>query len=132
VIHHVSIRTRDLARVEEFYRVLGFQPEIRFSTGPRAAAWLVGPHGRIELIDIADPAMDAAMDTDVSGEPERLGYNHLALEVADLDELLERLRGAQAGEVEAPSARQLAGRTYRVAFVRDPEGVLLELIEPSP
>ena len=57
------------------------------------------------------------------------GYNHVALTVEDLDGTLERL--AESGiEPEKPPYRP-GGRTTgsRIAFVRDPDGYRIELIE---
>lgn len=124
MIHHVSIRTRDLTVVENFYGVLGFVPEVRFMMGPQPAVWLTGPHGRIELIETTDLPVEPAQL-----ESTRLGYYHLALQVTQLDELLEQLRESGARDVQTPAVRSLSGQHYRVVFLRDPEGVLVELIE---
>jgi predicted enzyme related to lactoylglutathione lyase len=57
-------------------------------------------------------------------------FTHLALQVADLDAAFERLTSeCGAGQVSSPAPGVTAGMRY--AYVHDPEGNLLELIETS-
>lgn len=128
-MHHVSIRTRDLAAAEAFYRTLGFVAEARFTVGgQRPACWLTGAHGRLELIQVAS---DRALCDGVT-YPDHVGYDHLALLVDGLDDLLPTLAAAGARALGAVASRMMNGRSYRVIFIRDPEGLLLELIEEGP
>ncbi|MER7250759.1 VOC family protein [Kribbella sp. NPDC000426] len=57
------------------------------------------------------------------------GYFHWALSVDDLDATFTHLLDAGATEVSAPAPAARAGA--RFAYVKDPEGNLLELIQPS-
>lgn len=126
MIHHVSIRTRDLARAECFYRSLGFLPEVRTTNSrQQPLCWLLGRHGRIELTEVASDRAPC----DAAADSLHVGYDHLALAVEDLDALLQSLEAAGAQLVLAATPRLLSGRSYRVAFIRDPEGLLIELIE---
>jgi lactoylglutathione lyase len=56
-------------------------------------------------------------------------YEHLALEVEeDLPALIERLRAAGVKIVQGPKKSPGGGRT--IAFVEDPNGIPVELLEP--
>lgn len=63
--------------------------------------------------------------------PYELGnrYEHLALEVdGDLAGVIERLRGAGVKIVKEP--KKSPGGTRSIAFVEDPNGIPVELLEP--
>jgi catechol 2,3-dioxygenase-like lactoylglutathione lyase family enzyme len=128
-MHHVSIRTRDLAAAQAFYRILGFVLESSYTaSGQRPACWLTSAHGRLELTQIASDRASSDSLTD----PGHVGYDHLALVIDHLDDMLTTLRAAGAREIGAVVSRVMNGRTYRVGFIRDPEDLLLELIEEGP
>ena len=57
------------------------------------------------------------------------GYNHIALTVDDINGTLERL-GEQGIEPEKPPYRVREGGSL-IAFVRDPDGYRIELIEKN-
>ena len=57
------------------------------------------------------------------------GYNHIALTVDDIEGTLERL-GEQGIEPEKPPYRVREGGSL-IAFVRDPDGYRIELIEKN-
>lgn len=57
------------------------------------------------------------------------GYFHWALNVDDLDASFADLLTAGASEVSAPAAAVREGA--RFAYVKDPEGNLIELIQPA-
>ncbi|TAM59192.1 lactoylglutathione lyase [bacterium] len=58
-------------------------------------------------------------------------YEHLALEVdGDLRALCERLREAGVKILSAP--KKSPGGTRWIAFVEDPNGIPVELLEPKP
>jgi catechol 2,3-dioxygenase-like lactoylglutathione lyase family enzyme len=57
------------------------------------------------------------------------GYGHWALEVEDLDQTFATLSAVGAEPVSPPAPAVQPGA--RFAYVRDPEGNLLELIQPQ-
>jgi predicted enzyme related to lactoylglutathione lyase len=61
--------------------------------------------------------------------PEHKGYFHWALTVEDLDTVFAQVLDAGATEVTPPAPAARAGA--RFAYVKDPEGNLLELIQPA-
>ena len=56
------------------------------------------------------------------------GYGHVALEVEDLDGLLEKLAG-DGIEPEKPPYAPGGREGIRICFVQDPDGYRIELIE---
>ena len=58
----------------------------------------------------------------------RAGFDHFAVEVADTDSMADRLAD-HGGEVVRGPLDSEAARA-RIAFVADPDGYLVELIEP--
>lgn len=119
---HTMIRVKDLERSVRFYRdVLGLREERR-SVLAKADATLVfltdgaGEH-RIELTYNHD------------GRDYELGsqFGHLAFGVGDLDRERERLDEQGIAFSRGPYTVTEGGR--RIAFIKDPDGIEIELIE---
>jgi glyoxylase I family protein len=114
-IHHVSLLISDLERSLGFYcDILGLEllarPELGFP-----GAWLAIGDRQLHLLVLPNPDAEAV-------RPEHVGRDrHLALSVAGLDELEQRL--LQAG---SPITRSRSGRN--AIFCRDPDGNGVELI----
>ena len=118
--HHIAIFTRDLARLEAFYtQTLGFRVVRRWDD---AGIVFVDAGGLwIELT-----RQDAA---EASAHPHKLdqgvGLNHLALQVDKVDIKFQELEELGVQVLAAP----VDYKTVRVAFLADPDGNVLELIE---
>lgn len=136
--HHTSIRTADIHRSMAFYAQLGFEPEVRFTTGYTLACWLNGPGGRLELIQIPEPQPAA----DAFGDEHYVGYYHLSFDLTleleagqTLAEWLAALRAklketGQTLTILLPPNLQIIGeRCYQVAFIADPDGLPLEFLQ---
>jgi catechol 2,3-dioxygenase-like lactoylglutathione lyase family enzyme len=120
--HHIAIYTRDLARLEAFYtQVLSF-PVVRRWDG--AGIVFVDAGGLwIELTrqDAPDDGSSPrALDQGV-------GINHLALQVDNVDVAFHELVGKGVRALAAPADYE----NVRVAFLSDPDGNVLELIEDA-
>lgn len=136
MLHHVSIRTANIFNAIEFYRLLGFEVETRFTTGYTLACWLTGRGARIELIEIPEPnqAPDAFSDEHY------VGYYHLSLDLSEytsnLGQWVEELKSKFAHQQQIPPLKillppqqQIIGeRIYQVAFIADTDGLPIELI----
>ena len=113
-IHHVSINVSDTARALEFYNGvlgLGVLPRPGLAVG---GAWLDAGHGRqVHLIE--------------GDVPPSLGQ-HFAFLVDDVDAVVGQLRAAG---VDVSDAKPVGDTTIRQAFMRDPDGNLLELSQPA-
>jgi glyoxylase I family protein len=116
-ILHASFITSDLDRSREFYEgVLGLQIDPARPKMSYDGLWYdVAPGQQIHLLVLPDP--EAGLQRPVHGGRDR----HVAMEVSDIEKLIERLE--QAGIVYTLSS---SGR--RALFCRDPDGNALEFI----
>ncbi|AXG07503.1 VOC family protein [Haloplanus rubicundus] len=133
--HHFGVTVTDLDRAVEFYRdTFGLDSVERFAVSGAAFAAGVGVEGatgrfahfvldgaRIELVEY-DPAGPAASESDVN-QP---GATHLGLAVDDLDAFYADLDPG----VETISEPRTTESGTRILFVRDPDGTLIEVLEP--
>lgn len=129
--HHVGLSVANLEAEQRWYQqALGLDEVVERFELPEPHVKTVVLRGRnglrIELIEragsraqpFADP-LEAALTQ---------GYGHSAIEVDDLDQAFADLAAAGAQAVSPPRRRTAGGR---FAYVRDPEGNLLELIQPA-
>lgn len=93
--------------------------------------FVVSPEGwAIELLHI-DGSGGGLRAPDPNTALKTQGYGHIALRVADVDASFAQLIAAGASERMAP--RQSPEPGVRMAFVADPEGNLIELLDrPGP
>jgi lactoylglutathione lyase len=125
---HTCVRVRDIDASLRFYEALGFERRgrLNFQTAYNIYMGLPGDGDALELTVNDDRT-----------EPYDLGegYNHVALTVPDLDELLGRL-AADGIEPEKPPYHPGGREEYRICFVTDPDGYRIELIDsgefPTP
>lgn len=147
VIDHVNIVVTDLAASEAFYtKVLGFEKtrQARLQgawieaivglKGVQAEVIYVQPPGggpRIELIHYESPAGAVLPENAL---PNTVGLRHIAFRVTDIATVCERLREAGTDLISPPTpvpdgvVKHDAGHK-RLCYLRDPDGVLLELAE---
>jgi len=121
---HTCYRIGDIDRSVAFYEKLGFQEARRSPIGDEAINVFMGLPGE-------DPVLELTYNHGVDSYDLGTGYNHIAIEVDDLDGTLAGL--AEHGiQPEKPPYRP---GTYTegpmIAFVRDPDGYRVELIGPS-
>jgi catechol 2,3-dioxygenase-like lactoylglutathione lyase family enzyme len=141
-VHHVGVTVADLERSVAFWsRLTGASPrDSRTMAGPGVgrlvgypsvrieAAWLDFPGGlALELLQYLEP--------DEPGYPEGTahpGNIHVCLDVADVDAARDHALACGARPVGGPvdvAAGPLAGA--RIAYVRDPDGVTIELFQAA-
>ncbi len=140
-MHHASIRTANIHRAIAFYEQLGFSVLERFTTGYTLACWMEGLGGRIELIQIPQPASAP----DAFGDEHYVGYYHLSFDLTEITDelpswlttLKERFAEAQKHQPEQyqslkvllePTQQQIGDRIYEVTFIADADGLPLEFI----
>ena len=135
---HVGIVVDDLAAATAFFGELGLQLQ---GETPAEGEWLdriVGlegirvdtammetpdGNGRLELVKFHAPS---GPDGDRDAPPNTPGLRHLAFAVDDIDAAVASLRAhgaALVGEVEQYED------SYRLCYVRGPEGIIIELAE---
>ena len=119
-ILHTCLDVADADRAADWYvEELGFERSWEFTTAD----------GDTRNVYVADDAGVEFQLSDTEGEtPGEDGdrYDHVAVGVDDVDAAFERID--HHGVVEAPTDHPEAGA--RVAFIRDPDGHVVELIEP--
>jgi lactoylglutathione lyase len=116
-LHHMHVVCSDLAATERWF-VDGLGADLverRESRGlPTSELRLAGM--RLLL---------RASATDLASEP-RYGLDHFALHVDGVDALVEQLRSRGVDIARNPADSP----TNRVAFIRGPDGLVIELVEP--
>jgi catechol 2,3-dioxygenase-like lactoylglutathione lyase family enzyme len=130
--HHVSLSVADLDAQRRWYAgALGFSTVVEEFALPeppvRTAVLESGDGLRIELIERAGSARGQEY-ADPLEAARAQGYGHWALQVSDLRETYDQLVAAGARAVWPPADAVRPGA--RFGYVADPEGNLIELIQP--
>jgi catechol 2,3-dioxygenase-like lactoylglutathione lyase family enzyme len=118
--HHIAIYTRDLARLEQFYtQVLGFPVVRRWDAAGIVFVDAGGLWIELTRQDApSDGSHPRALDQGV-------GLNHVALQVDQVDRAFQELADRGVRMLAAPADYE----NVRVAFLADPDGNVLELIQ---
>jgi lactoylglutathione lyase len=117
---HTCYRIGEIERSVAFYEALGFEERRRAPIRDEAINVFMGLPGDADRLELT---YNHGVDAYELGT----GYNHIAVTVADLDEILPRL-AEQGIDPEKPPYRVREGGS-RICFVRDPDGYRIELIE---
>jgi glyoxylase I family protein len=122
---HVGTTSGNLDQTIFFYcDLIGLRLVLRKPQTAGELAFLDAGGGMLEIFA---PAASVAPSRDVpSGEA---GMRHLTFAVTGLDEMIRQLEEAGVPIVERPRAAHNTELIKRVAFVRDPDGIMVELIE---
>jgi catechol 2,3-dioxygenase-like lactoylglutathione lyase family enzyme len=128
--HHVGLSVADLDAEQHWYQHnLGLNEvieRVELRDPPVRTVVLRAPSGlRLELIELA--GSEPASTNDPLEAARIQTYGHLALDVSDLDTAFAELVAAGANPVSPPAPGASPGVHF--AYVRDPEGNLLELIQ---
>jgi len=135
---HVGIVVDDLVAATAFFVELGLELEGEVTVEGRWVDRVNGlervrsdiammrtpdGHGRLELSKYHTPSGPGG---DSRAPANALGIRHVTFAVEDIDDILDRLRahGAElVGELEQYE------NSYRLCYIRGPEGIILELAE---
>jgi catechol 2,3-dioxygenase-like lactoylglutathione lyase family enzyme len=137
-IHHVGITVGQLDRSLAFYHDLLGLDVIGISDDEDVAAvvGLPGARARIADLDVGDGQLIELLEYRSAGSggrapgPDTAGGCHLSLQVGDLRAALSRMAGA--GFLPMGEPAELSGGVWQdctAAYLRDPDGVIVELIE---
>jgi lactoylglutathione lyase len=124
-IMHTMYRVLDTDRSVDFYeKVFGWKIVRQTYLGDQALNTFVGPDDQSDILELT---MNYGRT-----EPYEMGeaYGHIAVEVSDLDELLDRLESAGIAPEKPPFRVRENGP--RLCFIRDPDNYRIELTEPKP
>jgi len=135
---HVGVVVEDLAAATAFFVDLGLElggegsvegdvlDRIVGLDGARTDfAFVTTPdgHGRLELIKFHAPS---GPDGDPHAPANTPGLRHLTFAVDDIDAVVARL---QARGAELVGGVERFGNSYRLCYIRGPEGIIVELAE---
>ncbi len=128
-LDHAGLSVARLDAALAFYgAAFGFAPEFEFSLPGeiRGAMLRLPAGGRLELFEHPASAGGLRAATPLDALASR-GYGHFALAAPDIDAAYARALAAGAGERVSPRPSPEPG--VRFAFLADPEGNLVELVE---
>jgi catechol 2,3-dioxygenase-like lactoylglutathione lyase family enzyme len=135
---HVGIVVDDLAAATAFFVGLGLKLQgertveggwvdrvVGLESVRAEIAMVEAPdgHGRLELTKFHAPS---GQDGDRHAPPNTPGIRHVAFEVDDIDAVLASLR---ARGVELVGGVERYADSYRLCYIRGPEGIIVELAE---
>ena len=130
-LDHVGLSVADLDACAAFYeQAFAFKPEFAFELpgGIRGLMMLNDEGVRVELFERPGSAQGIRADHPIEALATR-GYGHFALTAADIDPLFEAALQGGGRAIVQPSPSPERG--VRFAFLADPEGNLIELVERS-
>jgi lactoylglutathione lyase len=123
-VHHANIRITAPARSLQFYGAIGLEHVGSLTMGPGyTLLYLAGDGGgALELVvnDTVDPSYDRSP-----------GSGHIGLEVPDLAATLAALEEIGYQPEAAPASPGDRVDLNPIAFVRDPDGTRVELLQAS-
>jgi glyoxylase I family protein len=121
---HAGMTVADLDRTIGFYcGLLGLRLVLRKPQKSGELAFLDAGGGMLEVF--AHPGAARAQDV----QPGAAGVRHLTFAVSDVDGLVAELEAAGVEIIERPRDAHNTEMIRRVAFCRDPDGIIVELIE---
>jgi lactoylglutathione lyase len=119
---HTCYRIGEIDRSVAFYEALGFEERRRMPIRDEAINVFMGLPGDGDRLELT---YNHGVDSYELGT----GYNHIAVTVQDIEGTLANLK-EQGIEPEKPPYRVREGGSL-IAFVRDPDGYRIELIEKA-
>ncbi len=150
VFNHTMLRVKDAQRSLDFYtRVLGFRlldardfPDAQFSlyflallpAGSRVPEddgerrlWMAGIPGVLELThNHGTETQDGPVYHDGNSDPR--GFGHICVSVPELESACQRFE-----DLGVPFQKRLTDGTMKsIAFIKDPDGYWVEIIQPTP
>ena len=150
VFNHTMLRVKDVAKSLDFYtRVLGFTvvrkrdfDEAAFSLyflvrvadrsaipadEPARGQWLLSQPGVLELTHNHGTQDDAGFAYH-DGNSEPRGFGHICISVPDVEAACARFEA-----LGVPFQKRLTdGRMKDIAFIKDPDGYWVEILQPTP
>ena len=129
-LHHVGIIVQDVHASLIWYRDhFGFEQEYSFTLPGAKVTMIARGDARFELLQVEGAAPIADRQKELETALKLGGLNHIALVVDDLDETVAAL-ALKGVDIVIPSSTVPNGSGDRFAYVRDNEGMLVELFQP--
>ncbi len=143
-VSHIAVGVRDMDASLRFYRdLLGFElvrDEVQATHGTVLPALYKEPHAQRRVATLywkkgqhaAFLVLSEHSDKPVSGEPiklDQIGIHHYAFWVENLPQVYEELKAKGADFVVPPTVTKTTNGHFNSAFLRDPDGILVQLDE---
>ncbi len=122
-VNHLGVRVSDLAKSRSFYEKLGFK-FIAGPVGPEPVAIMEHPSG-INVNFILNTNINTEENLLMDIEEKHTGYTHVALEVSNANNAIEKLMDADIPLSGGPMAHP----TGTSIFIRDPDKNVIEFVE---
>jgi lactoylglutathione lyase len=119
---HTCYRIADPERSIAFYEALGLEKRRELPIRDEAINYFLGVPGK----DV--PELELTYNFGINSYEIGTGYGHVALTVDDIHATLAKLKDEHGIEPERPPYSVREGGSL-IAFVRDPDGYRVELIE---
>jgi catechol 2,3-dioxygenase-like lactoylglutathione lyase family enzyme len=117
--HHIALATTQFALLREFYtETLGLHVLGGF------------PEQRILFLDAGTTAIELAEEAETERPAGARGWAHIALEVADIDAAYAALSARGVPFHIPPEDFPRDAPAMRIAFCTDPDGNVIELLQP--
>jgi lactoylglutathione lyase len=142
-LSHAGVQVDDVDRSIAFYERLGLSLAARWTNGEAYVQRVVGhyPDVTLEVAVMRIPGSDAVLEileyrgakrAAVDPDTAQPGTGHFCLLVDDLDLLYERLRREGVEFVSEPQTPTMGpNRGGRVVYLKDPDGIRVELLQTS-
>lgn len=123
---HAGVAVSDLDRSLAFYQgLLGLTLVLRKAGGGGEVAFIDAGNGQLELICPHPPVAKPARRIPAA----EAGIRHLTFTFDDIDMVFDRLMAAGVEQIEKPRDAFNQEVLARVAFVFDPDGIVIELAQ---
>lgn len=142
LLNHIGVTVSNLERSIEFYTTLGIQQPPAEWVFPIRGEWLSklvreqGAHIRVAFLPIEDGVVLELLEyqtpqgTKENAKPNRdAGAMHIALNVDDVDEVYNRLKGQIEFNSEPQTVEMGPWAGNRVVYLNDPDGTPVELVQ---
>ena len=117
--HHMALLTSDFERSRAFY--------VDTLDLPVSGGF---PGRKIIFINVGSTTIELVENTGPATAPNASGWIHLALEVSDVDATVEELSARGVVFHVQPKDFPEEAPSVRIAFFKDPDGNVLELVQP--
>lgn len=137
-VDHIGINVEDLAAAKEFFESLGFKVVGEATMQGELVERVIGlkdVRDDIVMLQASDGQINIELvkfhsPTDPKGiqlaAPNTLGLRHLCFQVEDLDGILKNL---QANDAKLVGDVQTYQNSWKLCYIRGPEGIIIELAE---
>lgn len=127
VFTHASIRTSNMDRSIGFYtKLLGFKlfGRVEIPKNNAEIAFLQDPEGKGAKLELTFYKNQKKF---IQADYEERLFDHIALEIGDVEKTISMLRSEKVTITDEPFRLKPGGSL--IAFIEDPDGTLIELIE---